>query len=81
MPSTLDQFLYGGMGNGSLCIPMFIPELLTAILFPPLAVFIQQYRQGFKDVKQIVINLILTSCFYFPGMLHAMNQMSLSCGA
>ena len=78
--SAIDRFLYGGMGNGTICIPRFFPDILMVILFPPLAVFIQQYRAGFPDVKQIVISLILTSCFYFPGLLHAFSGMSVGCG-
>jgi uncharacterized membrane protein YqaE (UPF0057 family) len=39
---------------------------ILAILFPPLAVFIA------GKPFQAIVNLILTLCFYVPGLIHAL---------
>lgn len=41
-------------------------RIVIAIFIPPLAVFLQV---GIG--KQFWLNLILTICFFFPGMIHA----------
>lgn len=42
-------------------------RLLCAIFIPPLGVFLQE---GFKP--HFWINIILTMCGYFPGLIHAL---------
>lgn len=77
--SLYDKFMYGGMGYGLFCVPKELPKYIIMIIFPPLAVFIEEMNTGFKNVGRIIINFILTSFFYFPGLLHAMNVIR--CGA
>lgn len=77
--SLYDKFMYGGMGYGLFCVPKELPKYIIMIIFPPLSVFIEEMNGGFKNVGRIIINFILTSFFYFPGLLHAMNVIR--CGA
>jgi uncharacterized membrane protein YqaE (UPF0057 family) len=77
--SLYDKFMYGGMGYGLFCVPKELPKYIIMIIFPPLAVFIEEMNNGFQNVGRIIINFILTSFFYFPGLLHAMNVIR--CGA
>lgn len=41
--------------------------VLIAILLPPLAVFLQKGAG-----KDLVLNVVLSLFFYFPGILHAL---------
>jgi uncharacterized membrane protein YqaE (UPF0057 family) len=77
--SMYDKFMYGGMGYGLFCVPKELPKYIIMIIFPPLSVFIEEMNGGFKNVGKIIINFILTSFFYFPGLLHAMSVIR--CGA
>ena len=77
--SLYDKFMYGGMGYGLFCVPKELPKYIIMIIFPPLSVFIEEMNTGFNNVGRIIINFILTSFFYFPGLLHAMNIIR--CGA
>ena len=77
----LESILNGGIGYGKLCIPKWIVDLLLIVLFPPLYVIIYQLKQPVFDIKPIIANIILTSCFYFPGFIHAVNIKSKICGS
>lgn len=76
--SLYNKMMYGGIGYGSFCVPKELPNYIMCIVFPPLSVFFQQWNNGFKRVDKIIICFILTSFFYFPGLLYALNE--LSCG-
>ena len=71
--STFDKLMYGGFGFGPICFPVYIPRLIIAVIFPPLAVFLEEMAKGFQDISRIIINIILTSLFYFPGLIHALT--------
>jgi uncharacterized membrane protein YqaE (UPF0057 family) len=71
--STFDKLMYGGFGFGPICFPTYIPILIITVIFPPLAVFLEEMANGFKDISKIIVNLILTSLFYFPGLIHALT--------
>ena len=75
-PSALERILYGGFGGSSICIPAGLGTLIMAVLFPPIAVLYEQYLNGFNNINRIFMNLILTSMFYFPGLLHALSGMN-----
>ena len=75
--STYDKFMDGGLGYGSICFPAALPKILIMIIFPPLAVFLEQYKRGFPRVDKIVLNFVLTACFYFPGLLHALSELEM----
>lgn len=75
-PSALEQMLYGGFGGKSICIPSGLGTLIITVLFPPIAVLYEQYLNGFNNINRIFMNIILTSMFYFPGLLHALSGMN-----
>tara|TARA_E500000178_G_scaffold101679_1_gene101086 strand:+ start:105 stop:380 length:276 start_codon:yes stop_codon:yes gene_type:complete len=70
-----DRFFGGGIGYGKICFPVAIPRILITILFPPLGVFLEQLqsRPRFPNINRIFINIVLTTFFYFPGLIHALN--------
>ena len=57
-----------------ICYPKSLFDTILAVLFPPLYVIIHEYRKTpkFKDLSNIIQNIILTSMFYIPGLMHAM---------
>ena len=80
-PDTLsiyDKIMYGGIGFGTVCVPTYIGQLILTILFPPLGVLLDEKKKGFPKPTRIITCLILTSLFYFPGLIYGLN--GLSCG-
>ena len=81
------KFINGGIGYGKLCVPNTLIDLILIVVFPPLYVIsyqVQKYLKADKsskklvdhlDITQIAVSFILTSCFYFPGFLHALSVM------
>ena len=83
------KFLNGGIGYGKLCVPNTLIDLILMLVFPPIYIITHQLQNYFKednskgsskvvdhlDMVQIVISFLLTSCFYFPGLLHALSVM------
>lgn len=63
--------------EGGICFAKLLFDQIMAVIFPPLYVFCHEYRKTpkFKNVLNIFKNLILTSMFYVPGMMHAMYLM------
>lgn len=79
--SITDALINGGLGYGKLCIPSKIVDLISIIVFPPLYVFVYQLKTKKYDMVQVITNLILTTCFYFPGFIHALYIKSNRCGS
>jgi len=77
--SLSDKLMDGGLGYGSICFPQEIGKYILLIIFPPLYVLIQQWNSGFDRIDRILVNFLLTSFFYFPGLLHALSL--LKCGS
>ena len=75
--SIYDKVIDGGIGYGSICLPTNIFRYLIMIIFPPLAVFLDEWKRGFKRIDKIIINFILTAFFYFPGLIHALAIIEL----
>ena len=89
----VDQFMSGGMGYGKVCLPYNFFEIILIIIFPPIYVVFKQVlnykkqKSKGKDVyliqyinfKEIIINIILTSLFYFPGFIHALLLKTRQC--
>ena len=71
--SLYDKMMYGGMGYGTFCVPKELPSYIMVIVFPPLSVFVQQWKTGFKRIDKIIISFILTSLFYFTGLFYGLN--------
>ena len=69
LPNTLFN---GGFGYGKVCVPQIMTDLIILLVYPPAFIFFYQKRKGFPDISMIITSFILTSCFYFPGLIHAM---------
>ena len=69
LPNTLFN---GGFGYGKVCVPSFMTDMVIMLVYPPAYIFIYQQKKGFPDITMIITSFILTSCFYFPGLIHAM---------
>lgn len=73
-----DKMMHGGMAYGTFCVPKQLTSYIILIIFPPLYVFIDEMNNGFKRIDRIIICFILTSFFYFPGLLYGLSR--LNCG-
>ena len=69
------QFINGGMGYGSVCMPDSLLDMIIVIIFPPMYVITYQLKQNKMDIGQLILNFLFTSCFYFPGFIHALYIM------
>ena len=83
------KLINGKIGYGSLCMSNTIIDLILLIIFPPIYVITFQIQNYFSnentdnnkvidniDIGEIITNIILTSCFYFPGLIHALRIMT-----
>ena len=61
--------------NEGICYPAILGDIFLMVLFPPIWVLIKELKSEYplKNIMRIVINFLLTSCFYFPGLIHAMS--------
>ena len=74
--SLANAYLSGGFGFGKVCLPTKnITNLLVLFVYPPLFIFIQEYKKGFKNIGAIVLSFALTTMFYFPGLIHGLHYM------
>ena len=71
--SALNQVMNGGFFEETTCIPYKIINIFLAFLFPPLAVFVDEYNKGFKKPSRIALAFIYTLLFYFPGVIYALH--------
>jgi len=64
-------------GEDSFCFSSQLKDIFLIVLFPPLWIIVKEANSPvpFKNAMRIVVSLVLTSCFYFPGLIHAMNIM------
>ena len=69
LPNTLFN---GGFGYGKVCVPDVMTDFVIMLVYPPAYVFLYQKKRGFPNITMIITSFILTSCFYFPGLIHAM---------
>lgn len=69
LPNTLFN---GGFGYGKVCVPDVMTDFVIMLVYPPAYVFLYQKKRGFPNIMMIITSFILTSCFYFPGLIHAM---------
>lgn len=69
------QIQHGGMNQTPICIPKVLGPMIISMLFPPLYVFLHELKKNppFQNPVSIVVNLVLTALFYFPGVIHAMS--------
>ena len=61
--------------TGSICYPSMLKDILIMVLFPPLWVILKEVyaEEPMKNFIRIVFSFVFTSCFYFPGLIHAMG--------
>ena len=69
------EIFHGGMNGKPVCIPNNIRDFFLIILYPPLYVFLSEmYTEGHVfNISNVIISVILTCMFYFPGVIHAMT--------
>lgn len=72
--TLMDKIMYGGLGYGTICLPKDLGDYFYMIAFPPLYAFINQKRNGFKNMNKIIECFILTCFMYFPGLIYAMKM-------
>ena len=77
--SAFSKMMDGGIGYGTICLPAELPKYIIMVIFPPLYVIMDQYKKGFPRFDKIIVSFVLTSLFYFPGLLHALSIIE--CGA
>jgi uncharacterized membrane protein YqaE (UPF0057 family) len=70
-PTLANALFQGGLGYGKICVPTSLTDYILMIVYPPAYVFLYQKREGFNDIGMIVKAFILTSFFYFPGLIFA----------
>ncbi len=72
-----DQARHGGMNQQPICVPSVLGPMIMCLVFPPLYVIVHEIRKGLgqQNIYNIFASLILTSMFYFPGLIHGMNLM------
>lgn len=71
--STLaGSYINGGFGFGKLCLDREFTRLILMFIFPPFYVFLSEKDRGFTNKGAIIMNFILTSVFYIPGLIHAL---------
>ena len=60
--------------KGSFCYPSVLKDIFIMVLFPPLWVILKEIysKKPLQNFIRIVYSLLFTSCFYFPGLMHAM---------
>ena len=70
-----NEVMNGGMSNSPICFPPELGSMILILMFPPLFVFMKEFKADppFKNFGRIIINFILTSMLYFPGLIHAMS--------
>lgn len=70
-----NEVMSGGMNSSPICFPKELGSMILILLFPPLFVFMKELKgkPPFNNFGRIIINFILTSMLYFPGLIHAMS--------
>ncbi len=80
-PKLRDAIFEGGLGYGKVCVPTSLTDFVMMILYPPAYIFFVQRDRGFANIWQILISFVLTSLFYFPGLIHALyTKYHYKCG-
>ena len=68
----------GGMNQEPICIPSQLKDLAIILLYPPLFVLLRELKNHTFSITNVIISFILTCCFYFPGVLHALSILRLN---
>jgi len=76
--NQMDKMMNGGILYGTICFPKNMPKYIFLVVFPPMYFIIDQYEKGFPRIDKIIISFILTTFFYFPGLIYGLNDIE--CG-
>ena len=71
MNDITDILMNGGMIT-SICLPNILITIIFTILMPPVGIWINQHRNGYDNISTIIISIILTAAFYFPGLIYSL---------
>lgn len=74
-----DKLLKGGFGYGKMCIPDELPQIVLCVIFPPFSILYNWYLGIYsiwQTIQKFLICLVLTMCFYLPGLIYAINDLS-----
>jgi hypothetical protein len=73
----MDKARYGGLNQDPICVPSVLGPMLICFLFPPFFVIAHElYKEpNNRNLNNIIISIILTSLFYFPGLIFGMSLM------
>jgi uncharacterized membrane protein YqaE (UPF0057 family) len=58
--------------DSGLCVSMWLIRNIFTIILPPYGVFMTVGFGSFKRMRKIIICCLLTSMFYFPGLVYAL---------
>ena len=72
--AAFEKIWNGDFLDETICIPHQILNTFLAIIFPPLAVFVNEYQNGFQEPSRIFISILYTLLFYFPGVIYALKS-------
>ena len=75
----IDKVMNGGFGYGKVCIPDELPQIILAVLFPPFSILWNWYigiYSIWKTIYKFIVCLVLTMCFYVPGLIYAINDLA-----
>ena len=75
----IDKVLNGGFGYGKICIPDELPQIILAVIFPPLSIIWNWYvglYSIWQTIYKFTICLLLTMFFYIPGLIYAINDLA-----
>ena len=74
-----NSYISGGFGFGKVCLPTErITNLLILFIYPPMFIILAERKKGFKNInmRTILTSFILTTMFYFPGLIHGLHYMA-----
>ena len=68
------MFFHGQLIKDDVCIPMGIVNTTVSVFMPPLGLYMKQKEIKQVNMKKIIVSLILTGIFYFPGLFYSLYE-------
>jgi uncharacterized membrane protein YqaE (UPF0057 family) len=77
-----DKFVFGGLGEGTFCLPKNLLRVIFTVLFPPLGVIFKFLKSGFpyldfhlfvENLNEVIYVFVLTALFYIPGLIYSLS--------
>ena len=69
-----NMFFHGQLIKDDVCIPMGIVNTTVSVFMPPLGLYMKQKEIKQVNMKKIIVSLILTGIFYFPGLFYSLYE-------